>query len=139
MSAQLAYLETEIATACPPKLRLVLIEAALRLANQAHSSGQHRSSHENGRTLLYLKRILLQLLMSMEHENHAVARQIKSVYRFLLSTVVDAELTGDTQRICDVEKVLQVERETWQMLTNRYLAEVAGQNRPPAVGFDGVA
>jgi hypothetical protein len=37
MHAPFAYLENEVRTACPPKLRLLLIEASLRLARKCRS------------------------------------------------------------------------------------------------------
>ena len=131
MNAQLAYLETEVATACPPKLRLLLIEAALRLAQQSRLGGENRLPHETGHVLRSLKRIILQLLASVDHQGHPLAEKVKSIYMYLFSTVVEAELTGDTQKLCEVEKVLQFERETWQILTDRYLAEVALQRHAP--------
>ncbi len=129
MNAQFAYLETEVATACPPKLRLLLIEAALRLAHQSRLGGENHLPHETSHVLRSLKRIILQLLTSVDYGEHTLAEKIKSVYRYLFSRVVEAELTGDTQKLCEVEKVLHVERDTWQILTDRYLAEVAFQQQ----------
>jgi flagellar biosynthetic protein FliS len=133
MNAHVAYLETEVATACPPKLRLFLIEAALRLAQQSCSCGNDEPPHEIAHRLHSLKRILLELLASIDHEDRALAERIKSVYLYLLCTVVEAERTGDAQCLADVEKVLHVERETWQILTDRYLAEAAAQQQTPCV------
>jgi flagellar biosynthetic protein FliS len=133
MNAHVAYLETEVATACPPKLRLLLIEAALRLAHQGRSSGEDEHPHEIVHRLHSLKRILLELLASIDHEDQALADRIKRVYLYLLSTVVEAERTGDAQHLRDLEKVLHVERETWQILTDRYLAETAAQQQTSCV------
>jgi flagellar biosynthetic protein FliS len=127
MNAQLAYLETEVATACPPKLRLLLIDAALRLARQSRSSDQSRFSNDNRQSLGYLKKIILQLLMSLDRQDNALAGKIKGVYMYLFCTVVEAELTADIQKLCEVERILQIERETWQILTDRYLAEAASE------------
>jgi flagellar biosynthetic protein FliS len=133
MNAHAAYLETEVATACPPKLRLLLVDAALQLARQGRSSGQDQVHHAFDHRLHSLKRILLELLASLDHEDQALLGKIKRVYLYLLSTVVEAERTGDAQCLADVEKVLHVERETWQILTDRYLAEMAAQQQTPCV------
>jgi flagellin-specific chaperone FliS len=133
MNAHETYLETELATACPPKLRLLLIEAALRLAQQSRTSGHDQVHHAFDHRLHSLKRILLELLASIDREDQALVDKMKSVYLYLLSTVVEAERTGDAQCLADVEKVLHVERETWQILTDRYLGEMAAQQQTPCV------
>jgi flagellar biosynthetic protein FliS len=130
MNAPRAYLETEVATACPPKLRLLLLEAALRLARRSLSSGEKPLPEEVCRDLGSLKKILLHLFTSLERENDEVARNITRVYLFLFCTVAEAELAGETHKIRDVEQVLQIECETWRTLTQRYLAEVDTSRTP---------
>jgi flagellar biosynthetic protein FliS len=131
MNAQLAYLQMDVATACGPKLRLLLIEAALRLAHENCVFGQNRQPHEFGHALRLLRRILLQLLCSLDQDHEELAGKLKSVYRYLLCTVEEVQLTRDTQKLGDVERVLKIERETWQIITDRYLAEMAVQQQTP--------
>jgi flagellin-specific chaperone FliS len=129
MHAPFAYLENEVRTACPPKLRLLLIEAALRLARQCRSCEAKPFPEETCRDLHGLQKILLHLLASIEHEDQALVGRIKSVYGYLYRTVAEARLAGDPEPLSHVVEVLQIERETWRTLTERYLSEVVASQQ----------
>lgn len=127
MNAQLAYLETEVMTASPPKLRLLLIEGALRLARQSLQSWEEPMPESVFRALSSLRKIILQLLTCVEGEDCGLGRNIQSIYMYLFSTVTKAQLSGDARKISEVVKVLEVERETWKILTQRFVAEVVAR------------
>ncbi|MBW3600696.1 MAG: flagellar protein FliS [Planctomycetes bacterium] len=131
MNAPFAYLQAEVMAASPPKLRLLLIEAALRLARQSLAAAESPQPDAAPRALRGLKKILRQLLVSLGREDDPTARNLRGVYMRLYCTVAEAALTADTQQINQVIKVLQVERETWRTLTERYVA--GAQSLPPSL------
>jgi flagellin-specific chaperone FliS len=134
MNAPRTYFETDIATACPPKLRLLLLEAALGLSRRILASEVHPLSDDVSRALRSLRKILLHLFTSIESENDELASKIKDVYLYLYCTVAEAELAGETHKMGDVVQVLQIECETWRALTDRYLAEAASGPAPQDSG-----
>jgi flagellar biosynthetic protein FliS len=138
MNAPIAYLETEVTTACPPKLRLMLLEAALRLARRSFSLNDKPLPEEQCRVFASLRKILLHLLASLEQKDDEMTRNIKSVYFYLFCAVAETELEGHTHKIRDVEQVLEIECETWRTLTQRYLDEVV-QSQTPRCTSDATA
>lgn len=123
MNAHLAYLETEVTTASQPKLRLMLIEAALRLAHQSLQCWEESLPDPAFRPLSSLRKIILELFTSVETDDCQLVANIQSLYLYLFRTVTEAQLAGDAQKIRDVVRILEIERETWRVLTQRFVSE----------------
>jgi flagellar secretion chaperone FliS len=116
-NARDVYLETEVRTATPQKLRLMLIDGALRFARQARDCwddadrGQARCA-----ALAKCHDILTELYHSIRADQAPVAREVKSIYRFLHGRLADATGQADPSVIEEVIGVLEVERETWRQV-----------------------
>jgi flagellar secretion chaperone FliS len=122
------YLVTEVMTAPPQKLQLMLIEAALRCAARARAHWRVGENVEAGEALLRCQQIVTEILSGIRPDaDRALAGKISSIYTFVFRTLVAAHLRADTAKLDEAIRVLQVERETWQMLCAR-LADAA----PPA-------
>jgi flagellar protein FliS len=114
------YLATEVMTAAPQKLQLLLVEGAIRFARQAES---HWRSHENEAAFGALGRcqeIVTQLIGGLaQNLESPLVRQISSVYAFVYRTIVSAGFHRDASKLADALRVLEVERETWQQVCDR--------------------
>ena len=75
-----------------------------------------------------LRRIILQLITSLEGRDGGPGQDIQRVYMYLYRAVIEAQLSGDKQEMSDVVRVLEVERETWQELAQRFVTESAERN-----------
>jgi flagellar biosynthetic protein FliS len=116
-SARDVYLETQIHTATPQKLRLMLIDVALRFSHQAiecWDREEQRGARCNA--LARCHDILIELYGSIRADELPVARQVKAIYRFLFRHLAEAAATEDCQKVRDVVRVLEQERETWRQL-----------------------
>ena len=136
MSAQTAYLEAEVLSASPPKLRLLLIEGALRLARQSLRDWQTPLPVSVFESLAHLRKIIRELRNSLEPEDVSYGREMQRVFMFLLRAVTEAQLRLDAGKINEVVRILEVERETWCLLTQRFLEQTAvsqGPQREPAL------
>lgn len=134
-SASNNYLLTAVRTAPPQKLHLMLIEGALRFcgrARQQRAAGQFDIAVDS---LLRAQEIVTQLMVNLDTSNEA-AQRLASVYLFLFDTLGAACRDRDDKPIDDAVRVLEVERETWQLVCQRLTSETPAPARqvPPPLG-----
>ncbi len=110
------YLESQILTATPQKLRLLLIEGAIRYARQTlelWEQGQYEPAIE---TLIRCRSIVGELLSGVRIDESDLTRKVAGVYLFLFRCLTEAHMKRDRQRVQDTINVLEVERETWRLV-----------------------
>ena len=110
------YLETEVTTATPQRLRLMLVEEALRQARRAEEAAGREERSEAAQATTRCRNLISELLAGIQPEQAAVAKEVLRVYLFLYSTLLEAEFGGDYGRLSDVVRVLTEEQITWQVV-----------------------
>ena len=111
------YLETQVLTATPQKLRLMLIDGAIRYGRLA--AERHATRNEDSQWCTALARcndILTELYGSIREESSTVAYQVQGIYRFLLVELANISAMADLDSLQGVLQVLESERETWRQL-----------------------
>jgi flagellar protein FliS len=109
-----AYLETQILTATPQRLRLMLIEGTIRKLTAAKTAYDEGDWQKAAADLSHCRDIITELIAGIDPEQNPVAKQILSVYMFLYSTLVEAQFGRDGSRLDDILRVLEEERQTWR-------------------------
>jgi flagellar protein FliS len=119
-AARNEYLATDVMTAAPQKLQLLLIEGAIRFARQAEA---HWRLHENEVAFSELGRcqeIVTQLIAGLAPNLESpLVRRIAAVYAFVYRTIVSASFHRDASKLADALRVLEIERETWQQVCDQ--------------------
>lgn len=114
-----AYLETQVLTASPIQLRLMLIEGAqrfARLAREAFAEGRKEEAHIcTGRC----QQVLIELLGSLQPKGNVVSENLVGLYAFLVKTVSEVILLEQPNQLDEVCRVLSEEQTTWRMLVER--------------------
>ena len=111
------YLATEVFTAAPQKLHLLLIEAALRLASQARDHWLAKEDEQGGECLIRCQQIMTELLCSLRPEHQPdVVKQVSALYTFIFRRLVSAHLEHDAKKLQDAITILEEERETWKQV-----------------------
>lgn len=113
-----AYLETEIMTATPQKLRKMLLDGALKFAlkSKLHSSrGEDLPAIE---ALTRCRAIVSELLSAIK-PNDEVAKTVAGIYVFLMRELIEIQQTGNYEKLMGVIGVLEIERETWRQLCEK--------------------
>ena len=109
------YLETEVLTATPQKLQLMLIDAAIRSAERA---ARHMEADEFERAsdaLIHAQQVVTEMLGSLNRDaNPALAGKVAAVYLFVFRSLVDAGVRRDRKKLDDALRILGIERETWR-------------------------
>lgn len=133
------YLATEVLTASPQKLQLMLIDGAIRAAARAQSLWTGERTEAVTRATVRCQALVAQLIAGLapNHESPLVQRVI-GVYEFVHRTLVAAHRERDPSRLADVLAVLEVERETWRQVCEQLDVRIdAGGNSIPAPHGEG--
>ena len=110
-----SYLETEVMTASPQKLQLMLIEAAIRSIERARRHWRAQEDEQAAEALIRAQQIMTELLAGLNHDvKPELTRKVAAVYLFVFRSLVDAHLRRDEEKLDDTIRVLEVERETWR-------------------------
>ena len=111
-----AYLETQIVTATPQRLRLMLIDEAIRRIRAAQAADDGGRKEDATTILGRCREILTELMAGVEPDRSPLAKRVLGVYVFLFSTLVEVQFGGDFGRLADMLRVLEEERLTWQAI-----------------------
>ncbi|MDX1947986.1 MAG: flagellar export chaperone FliS [Pirellulaceae bacterium] len=111
-----AYLETQVNTATPQKLRLMLLDAALRHARQTAlrwEAGEFDTAQDS---LARCRDIVGELLAGVRSDGTPLTSQVAAVYCFLLQSLTAAQAGRDSARLAEAIELLETERETWRLV-----------------------
>src|SRR5262245_28771570 len=114
--ARTTYLETQIKTATPQKLRLMLIEGALRQAVQAREAHAIGRRDQFSSALERARDIVTELIAGIRPEKTPLNETVRALYAFVFRSLAEAQLYDDAKHIDDALRVLQEERQTWLQL-----------------------
>lgn len=116
LDARTAYLETQIKTAAPQKLRLMLIEGAMRLAAQARAAHLSGAGEQCSAYLERARDIVTELIAGIHPEKTPLNETVRALYAFIFRSLAEAQLLHEVKKIDDALRVLQEERQTWLQL-----------------------
>jgi flagellar protein FliS len=124
-SARDAYLETQVMTATPQKLHLMLVEGAVRAATQARHHWEHQQDESAGDALIRAQDIVGEMLGAVGTGTHEISRRLAGVYLFVFHALGEAHLRRDETQLADALRVLEIERETWRQACEKFGAQAA--------------
>ena len=116
VSARDTYLESQVLTATPQKLRLLLIEGALRFARQIVPAWERDDREASFEAVTRCRRIITELLTVMHDDGSEVIHQLRGIYQFLFRHLTEAQQQQNPHMVEEVVRLLEVERETWQLV-----------------------
>jgi flagellar protein FliS len=110
------YLETQITSATPQRLRLMLIEAAIRHAHQTTEHWDAQRQSDALESLIRCRAIVSELIAGVKADESPLARQVAGLYLYLFTSLTEAQLTHDAGKLHDALRVLEEERHTWRQV-----------------------
>jgi flagellar protein FliS len=108
------YFTMQVLTAPPPKLHLMLIEAAIRAAQHAQATWHDEDRGLACEALLRAQECVAQILAGLNLQAGDLAHKLAGLYAFVLRRLRDANIHRDRQALDEAMKILTMERETWQ-------------------------
>jgi flagellar protein FliS len=113
---QQIYLETQITTATPQRLRLLLVEGAIRFARQTQDQWRTEQDEAALESLIRCRDIVSELIAGVHPDESPLTRQVTALYGYLFSALTEARQTRDATLLAAVIRVLDEERETWRQV-----------------------
>ncbi|MBN2580170.1 MAG: flagellar export chaperone FliS [Pirellulales bacterium] len=115
-----SYFETQVLTAPPQKLQLMLLDAAIRACRSTREHWRAGENEPGGESLLQAQQIVGQLLAALDFESKTeLVKKVAGVYLFVYRSLTEAALQRDEQKIEAAQKILETERETWRQLCEK--------------------
>jgi len=111
-----AYLQTQVLTATPQKLRLMLIDGAIRQAHQILQFWEENNFDQAMQSLTRCREIISELLSSIKSDGSEITQKTSGIYIYLFRTLTESQVEKQRKCIEDVISVLEVERNTWRQL-----------------------
>jgi len=130
------YLRTKVMTASPAELRLLLLDGALRFAEQAREGLESKNFEQAYDGSRQCRAILAELTSGLRPDiDRELCDRLSGLYTFLYTSLVDAMSERDPEGLRKVVDLLAYERETWSLM----LVKLADENTDAArVGSDPV-
>ena len=114
------YRAATVGTASPVQIVVRLYDAALRFLAQARVAEEQGKRAERSAKLQRCHAIVSELQVSLVH-SHApeLCADLERLYEFVLHTLTQASVTGESDGLESAEKVLRELREAWSELARR--------------------
>lgn len=131
------YLQTKIMTASPAELRLMLFDGCLKFCRQGRvelerEKRDFEAIYEN---FMRAQKIVLELSSSLNHSvNPEVCQKLSALYTYVYRLLVDANVERDVDKVDEAIKLMEYERETWDMLMQRASQDAADVTPASNVG-----
>ncbi len=108
------YQRTQVDTASPARLVVMLYDGAIRLLRQGQTAMQQRDREKQNHYLVRAQRIITELASSLDMEAGGdIAANLMALYQFMHEQLVLANLQDDMDRVQKVREMLESLREAW--------------------------
>lgn len=129
-SARETYLATEVLTAPPQKLHLLLVEAAIRACEKARAFWQQKKDPQATEALIRAQEIMSELVAGLNRQaDPQLVRRVASLYLFIYRNLLEAGFLRDDKKLENALRVLREERITWQLVCQQ-IAEHSSPSNP---------
>jgi len=123
-----AYLRTQVMTATPEKLRLMLLDGALRFLRQGREGLAKKDYNASYEGFSQARNIVVELMTSVRADAAPeLCATVRSLYTFIFQLIADASLNKDTSKADKAIELVEFERETWALAIVK-LADERGTN-----------
>ncbi len=111
-----AYLKTQVLTANPAELRLMLLEGSVRFATRGRDALEAKDHEGVYEGFSRARDIVMELVGSLkEDQAPELCAKMKSLYLFIYQRLIEASSLRDVTIANEVIELLTYECETWKM------------------------
>lgn len=123
------YLRTKVMTATPEELRLMLYDGALKFCRQGRTAIDEGRVEDSYNNILRAQKIVLELSTSLKHSVlPELCDKLAALYTYIYRRLIEANMNRDAEALDEAIRLIEYERETWQMLM-RKLTDEGGSPR----------
>ncbi|MBA2132296.1 flagellar export chaperone FliS [Capillibacterium thermochitinicola] len=110
------YRQTQVETAGPLELIIMMYDGAIRFCNQAKMAIEEKNYFEANRLLQRVQAIVDELNFSLNMDAGEIAVNLRSLYDFITAKLVEANIRKDIAEIDRVVNLLTELRSSWAQL-----------------------
>lgn len=125
-----SYLESKVKTASTAQLHLMLIEGALRFCTKAQLELEKNNEGHANDAMLRAMDIVGEMLAGVRGGQSEINQKLVELYQYLFYTLTSAYVNTDATKLGDVMRILEFERETWQLACERVQTEQGDKVQP---------
>ena len=107
------YKQNSVSTATPEELTLMLYDGAIKFMNIGKYSIENKDLEKAHSSLIRAQDIILELNYSLDM-NYDISKELRVLYSFILSKLVDANINKDTKAIDEALVIVNYMRDTWK-------------------------
>lgn len=107
------YKQNSVMTATPEELTLMLYEGAIKFMNIAKYAIENKEMERVHVSLIRAQDIILELNYSLDM-NYEISKNLRNLYDFVLSKLVDANINKDIVPIDEALIIVNDLRDTWK-------------------------
>lgn len=116
-SAQNVYKKNQVENSSPKQLVVLLYEGAIKQIRLAELAAEKKDREKQNKHLLKAQDIINELNVSLNHEQgKEVADQLSSIYEYLLSELLQANLKSDINKMSHSRHMLSELLEAWNQI-----------------------
>jgi flagellar protein FliS len=129
------YLQDAVSTASPATLLVMLYDRLVLDLLRAEGALREKDRQAANTQLQHAQDIISELANTLDMDVWDGARQLMSIYNFLLTTLVDANINGDADLVVSCRELIEPLQDAWQ----RAASQVAESEPERSLGELGVA
>lgn len=112
-----SYRKTQIDTASPEMLILMLYDGALRFTASAEEAFENRNIESISNSLLRVQAIITELLTCLDKDRGGeIALNLERIYLFFLEKLADSNVNKNVKPLQEIKPLLENLRDTWAEL-----------------------
>ena len=109
------YQQTQIQTASPEKILIMLYDGAIQFLNKAKNAIESQNIEETHNNIISAQRIITEFMNTLDVKKGGdMAKNLYSLYEYLHYTLVQANLKKDIDMIDEVIGHLKDLKQTWE-------------------------
>lgn len=133
-----AYLRTQVMSASPAELRMMLLDGAVKFAKQGRQGLAEKNHEQVYNGFSQARAIVSELMTSMRPEAAPeLCEQVRALYAYIFQELVTVSLENDLPRADKVIQLLEFEQQTWRMLMEQLKNESGSTGEQPATSVPG--
>jgi flagellar protein FliS len=129
------YLESKVLTAPSHRLHLMLIEGAIRFGRQAQEALSRGDRSAAAAPLLKLMDIVGEMLAGVRGQRGKINGNLAQLYWFLFRLTSEAKIDSDREKLAAALRLLEYERQTWQIVCDKVGSEPSPTSSAPHAGL----
>ncbi|PKK91997.1 MAG: flagellar export chaperone FliS [Candidatus Wallbacteria bacterium HGW-Wallbacteria-1] len=131
------YKQTQITTASPGRLVILMYDGCIRFLNQAKAGIREKRLDMANNNIVRTQKILNELSLVLDMEKGGeIAKNLWRLYDYMVYRLIDINIKKDEEAIDEIIVMLEQLRDAWTQVISQERGIAPGGNQP---GFEGMA